>query len=429
MVEETLGQQKLPEDFTAEVIRVALDRGRQLLEKKRWIEAKAEFRKITATIADHVEAQRGLALALDGQVGAMLREGAEPMDEKLIQEALAALEEAYRLGARDWEAVWSLAEIYFLTHRYGDEARVLEEFAGAAGKAEEKFKALRYAAWNYKRIGDDQRGYELIRRALEVEGIELRERLSIYFAGAIPLYQRLGKGEEWLAETRALYEQLEAPLNETDYMYCRDRMMVLERLERWGEAVETGRHYLSRLEGESVDDPPRRRWWVSDTLGLLIRAQRQMGKNATAAEDLQTARDNLHWYGIEWQGALAASDDAAYRETDRTYRRFFTNAQINLACLCSDAGLYGEAVDFLAQGLVMREKGTVYMHLATTHMRAGNPDGALKTLRLLRSSATQGVRRYLFTGDAQKWFEGSEAFATVREDRAFKELVAGGAAQ
>ena len=38
-----------------------------------------------------MEAQRGLAFALDGQVNAMLDEGAEPLDERRVQEALVTL--------------------------------------------------------------------------------------------------------------------------------------------------------------------------------------------------------------------------------------------------------------------------------------------------------------------------------------------------
>ena len=128
MVEEILGGRKLPEGFTDEVIRTALERGRELLKEQRWTEAKAQFRKVTSTVRENPDAQRGLALALEGEVHAMMRGQVEDIDNKLLQEALAAHEEAFRLGARDEETAWNLAGLYSRLNRRGDRGRVLRVF-------------------------------------------------------------------------------------------------------------------------------------------------------------------------------------------------------------------------------------------------------------------------------------------------------------
>ena len=424
MVEETLGQQKLPENFTDEVIAAALERGRQLLEERRWPEAKAEFRKITATMDDHLEAQRGLALALDGEVNAMLEDADLPNDEKLVQEAIVALEEAYRLGARDGETVWSLAEFYWNQYRHGDRADLLESYAAETDDVGQGFRALVRAALSARKVPDMERAFSLHRRALALDGVPLKDRLTAYFATPLAIYRETGNGDTWLAETEALYAQLGLPLTIVHYMYFRDRMSILMRMERYEEALQTGRLCLDLLEREEVDDPPQRRWWRSDTLGEFIQIYDLMDDAEGLTRTLEEARENLRSFESEWKAAIEGEIDAQrHEELDREYRRFVAHAVHNLGAACSRTGCFDEAIVLFERSMEFREVGPAYMFLAAAHMKNGDPAGALAAMRRMRQSASPKVQRWLFVGEAERWFRGDETFAPVHEDGEFAELV------
>ena len=425
MVEETLGKQKLPKNFTEEVLTAALQRGRQLLEEQRWPEAKAEFRKVVSAIPDHLDAQRGLALALDGETRAMLKGEGQPLDKKLLQEARSAHEEAYRLGARDQETVWNLAEVYQSLDQDADRGQFLETYAAAAtDDPAERFRAFFQACMSH-RGGDNDRAFALHRKALAVEGVPLKEKLIAYIGAPARLYCFVGKADLWLAETEALYPQLGLPLKDNHYRYFRDRITTLGWLKRYQEVVQTGRHYLELLEKEAVSEPVQYRWWISDTWAFLI----SMGFYPLHDEEgmraaLQAAKDNLRAYEIEWQSALAHETDTQRREElDNEYRHFYEYAISNLGVECREAGLFDEAILFMEGGLKLREGGGDYLHLAIAYMQKGDPSGALEVLRRMYQSSAPRVRRDIFLRVAKGTFYNNPAFASVQGDAAFLELI------
>jgi len=425
MVEETLGKQKLPENFTAEVIETALQRGRQLLEEENWIEARMEFRKITATVDDHLEAHRGLALALDGELNDMLEDADRPKDEKLLQEAVVAHEEAYRLGAREEETILTLASFYWDLNRHEDRARLLESHAEETDDPSQSFRAFVKASWSARKAGDDQRAFDLHRRAVTIDGIPPKERFDAYSALPILIYCETGNADTWLAETEALYPQFGSPLSGTHYMYFRDRMSILRRLERYDEALQVGRHYLELLDSEGTDDPIQRRWWKSDTLGALLNIQAITGEEEGVRTTLEVALDNIQAYQSEWDAAVAGEADTKKREElDAAYRRFAGHAVHNLGAVCGRAGLFDDAISLLERVLKIREIGPGFMFLASAHMKKGDREGALNVLRRMKQSTSPAVQKWIFLGGVGRWFSEDEAFAPVRDDANFVELIA-----
>lgn len=425
MVEETLGQQKLPENFTAEVIEVALQRGRQLLEEKNWTEARMEFRKITASVDDHLEAHRGLALALDGEVNDMLEDTDRPKDEKLLHEAVVAHEEAYRLGAREEETVMTLASFYWDLNRHEDRARLLESHAEETDDPGRSFRAFVKAAWSARKAGDDERALALHRRAVAIEGIPPQERFDGYSALPIAIYCETGNADTWLAETEILYPQFGSPLSGTHYMYFRDRMSILRHLERYDEALQTGQHYLDLLDSEGTDGPVQRRWWKSDTLGGCLRIQTITGDEEGLKATLEAAVDNIQAYQSEWDSAVAdEADDQRREELDAAYRRFVGYAVHNMGAACGRVGYFDEAITLLERVLKIRATGPGFMFLATAHMNKGEREGALAVLRRMAESPSSSVQKWIFLGEASRWFRKNEAFAPVRDDEDFVELIA-----
>ncbi|MBI2501756.1 MAG: sigma-70 family RNA polymerase sigma factor [Candidatus Latescibacteria bacterium] len=424
MVEETLGKQKLPKNFTEEVITAALQRGRQLLEAQRWPEAKAEFRKVVSAVPDHLDAQRGLALALNGETREMMKGDQKPLDKKLLLEGLSAHEEAYRLGARDQETVWNLAELYSDLDRDAERARFLETYAAETDDPEQKFRALRQVCISY-RGGDNDRAFAFHRKALAVEGIPPKERLIAYFGPPARLYCFVGQADLWLTEAEALYPHLGMPLTDTHYTYYRDQITTLGWLGKHREVVQAGRRYLELLEKEAVTEPIQCRWWISDTWALLIsRGFGPLHDEEGMRAALQIAQDNLRAYDAEWQSAVARETDTQRRrELDSEYRRFFEYAISNLGVECREAGLFEEAILLMERGLKFREGGYEYLHLAIAHMQKGDHVGALEVLRRMYQSAAPRVKREIFLRVAKGTFYNNPAFASVQEDAAFLELI------
>ena len=418
MVEEVLGGGKLPDGFTDEVIRTALERGRALLEEQRWTEAKAQFRKVTSTVRENPDAQRGLARALEGEVHAMMAGQVEDIDNKLLQEALAAHEEAFRLGARDEETAWNLAGLYSRLNRRGDRGRVLRVFGESADDAGKAFRALEQASWSYRGI-DDQLAFDLHRKALAIDGMEQQNRLRTYFAARLVIYFNVGKGDLWLSETEALAQELGLPLSIDHYMYCRDRMSLLGRTGEHRKAIETGQVFLRRLESEAVEDPLQRRWWSAHILAYSIKNHHEAGDEAAVQAAVRAARENLVEYEKEWR---EAPDDAAEAE----YRKFYGFANNNLAGPLRQIGLFDEAIEFTEKALTAGDSGNNYMALACGYMGKNDIAGALEAIRRMhRSPKPDAMKRWIYFGGAKRWFDAA-VFDPVRDDPEFVALVQDG---
>jgi len=424
MVEETLGNRKLSEDFSEEVIQSALKRGQQLLEERRWVDAKVEFRKITATIGQHLDAQRGLAFALDGEVDTMLESNGEAIDEKLMQEGLAAHEEAFRLGARDEETVWNLAQFYDLLKRPADRGRILEAYAEQSTDSEKAFRAFEKACWSFRNI-DDTKAFELHRKAIELTGISPEEQLTSYFAAPVGIYFRVDRGDLWLAETAELYSQLGAPVRHMHYMYFRDRISLLTKVKDLQGAIRAGREFLELVETTEVDDPTQCRWWISDIWGKLIEIYKQIEDDRGMLAALRDARENLRAYEAEWESAVSQESDEKQREAlEQEYRRFNSYAFGNFGASCRKAGLLDDAIECTQRAIQIKEHGNLYLGLAGIYLKKGDRPKALEVLKSLHSSSAHA--QWIFFGGARRWFYSDEAFESVQDDPEFVELIKDG---
>lgn len=422
MVEETLGKQKLPEGFTEEVIKNALQRGRQLLQEQRWTEAKTEFRKVTGTIGEHLDAQRGLALALEGEVDVMMSGRVEDIDEKLLQEALAAHQEAFRLGAQDEETAWNLAGLYDILNRLGDRAEVLRVFGESTDDPEKAWRALEQASWGYRHI-DNQLAFDLHRKALALEGIAAQERLRSYCGARVTIYLALERGDQWLGEVETLLAEVGLPITEAHRLCYRDQMSLLRRMGREQEAIATGQAFLRLAEPEAVDDPIQRRWWISEVWERLIRLYHAT-ENEKAVEDaLIAARDNLLVYEEEWHAAVAAVSDAQKaEELEIDYRKFNSYANGNLAHQLRLVGRYDESIEWTERALRFREHGSGYMGLAWSHLGKNDRDAALAAVKRMHRTSSESLKKWVHFGGAKRWFE-NEVFDSVRRDPEFLELL------
>lgn len=345
LVEQTFREQKLPDDFTDQVISAALTQGRQLLEQRRWPEAKAEFRRIVFVAAQHREARRGMAQALAGEIKEML-DAEQPYDEKVVQEAFAALEEGFRLGARDQESVWGLVRLYQSTSRYEDLVRLMEIYMVETEDSEQAIQAFACASYNTFAFFDDfKRIFELHRRFLATEHLELRHRLGSYCRPVLWAYLEMGQAEVWLAETEVLIHKLGSSLTRSHCTYYCGKIDLLNRTGKYRAALQTGRHFLDLLEKEEVEDPIERRRWRIDIGGSMLQSCQGMGNEDDLRELVEVGWGILREYEAEWKTALDAEAEESRREkVDHQYRRYVGGAFHIFGYYCKQAGLIKEAI-------------------------------------------------------------------------------------
>ena len=100
MVENTIENQPLAEDFTEQVVTEAIKRGEKYLADGHWKSAREQFQRAADVQADYAPAYRGLGMVARELIEEQLSLPDGTVDVTLIEEACTELARAYRLGAR-----------------------------------------------------------------------------------------------------------------------------------------------------------------------------------------------------------------------------------------------------------------------------------------------------------------------------------------
>lgn len=423
LVEKTFREQKLPDDFADQVVSAALMRGRQLLEQRRWSEAKTEFRRVAEIAAQHREARRGMAQALAGEVQEMF--GAERVyDEKVVQEAFVALEEAYRLGARDQDTVWGLASLYQSLSQYEELVQFLEIYLLETGDPEQALKAFRQATYNAAVVLKDyERIFALHRRFVALERVSQAARLESYCLPVTTAYFEVGQAALWLTEAEALVLLLGLPLSRTHCMHYCDTIDLLNRMGEHETALQVGMQFLDRLENEDVEEPIQRRWWMIDIWGPMLQSYRGLHDEDGLTRAREAGEDILHAYDAEWQAALESTGQGPVREElNQYYQRHVGGGFHDFGYYCRQAGLIEEATEYFERAIEIEATALRYLFLAGLKMQQGDRMGSIEALKHLNAQ----WRSCILTGYARRYFYSNEGFDTVRQDPEFLALVGGG---
>ena len=112
MVENTIENQPLAEDFTRQVVAEAIKRGEKYLADGHWKRAREQFQRAADVQADYAPAYRGLGMVAREMIEEQLSLPHGMVDITLIEGACTELARAYRLGARDADTVKALAHLY-----------------------------------------------------------------------------------------------------------------------------------------------------------------------------------------------------------------------------------------------------------------------------------------------------------------------------
>ena len=354
MVRETLGDHQLPPDFTEQVIQEILDRGEQRLKDRAWTSAQQAFRKVTEALPEHVGANRGLALALEGELKGRIRQGSMS-DEGLVQETFEALERACDLGATDEILVRRLASLLSSFGRNREGGQFLERVAASREDWREQIRFLGSAIAVYYhshyRNGEDNKAacVRCHRRMRELVPADLEPRLKMHVwtpSGMALAYPHEGLADEVLSEMDALESAIGDAGGIWEYFQMAlIRSNTFRELKQHDRMAAAARTFVDWVAALPEDDPRLHRPSLSlreggaergkigpsarfhtwgFMLGTLAQAEYRASRDVTGIfEELDRVleRNEAYVRDVQEEEADASSDDGETKELARRYAR------------------------------------------------------------------------------------------------------------
>ena len=251
MVENTIENQPLAEDFTEQVVTEAIKRGDRYLADGNWKNAREQFQRAADVQADYAPAYRGLGMIAGGMIEEQLSLPHGMVDITLIEEACTELARAYRLGARDPDTVRTLAQLYHQFQRCEEYVDLLWNFAMTTDDFNAGFDAgcRSIAEMQEPCVADHksrERGFRFAERAVNAHEtllkrfggqITLTDQLESYFH-VFDAYRKVKRAADWLEQTEHLVEQIGDELTLMHRaLYTRERGKTLRE---WGCLSRSG---------------------------------------------------------------------------------------------------------------------------------------------------------------------------------------------
>ena len=476
MVENTIENQPLAENFTEQVITAAIKRGERYLADGNWKSAREQFQRAADVQADYAPAYRGLGMIAREMIEEQLSLPHGTVDITLIEEACTELARAYRLGARDPDTVRALAHLYHQFQRCEEYVDLLWDFAMTTDDFNAGFDAgcRSIAEMQEPCIADHKRAvnaHETLLKRFE-DQVPLADQLESYFH-VFDAYRKVGRAADWLEQTEHLVEQIGDELTLMHRaLYTRERGKTLRE---WGclrEAAATFEAFIDWLQNTETVDPGKQALLIGAQGDYLHLAPTyyQLGEHQKVKALLAEAEANLEAYLVEWDTVMASLPDessdisecserheATRERLERIYRRagdyptggsvadirywlnrkYFIAIHIATTCLalgCAEVGEGEAAIRLLnraAQHWAQRQnyigekvrvwssEGKIMAWLAAITLKFRNDrEASLEYLRRAHQDRRRAAR-----GSIKRFFEEDEAFESVRHDPEFLAVV------
>ena len=454
MVENTVQSQSLAENFTDRVIAEVMAYGEQYLANRSWEDAREQFKRATDIQQDYAPAYRGIGMAVKGMIDNQLNFPQGSVDRQLLEEAYTELERAYRLGARDSEMVWTLANLYHRFQRCEEYVELLWDFAHTTSDIKAAFEAGYKCLFEMQQscVADFQRAVNSHQILLQrfSDHVSSADRLDSYLH-VRKAYFEIGRAEEWLVQTEHLAEHMgDKMIMAQCFFYMRDRGTMFENLNRYQEAARTYEMFIDWIRGSNELHPHKQRFIIEIQGEYLLPMYNELCEHEKIKAVLVDAEATLQRYHVERDTLLASITedsevtrqrlDAMYGRVE-TYpqgdsvavirnwveKKYFTGilyATHNLAAGCARID-EGEAAIRLFQRVAEYEQqhkgrvgGIVYTWLASLVLKFREDRHA--SLEYLKQASED--RRWVASGWIKRTFE-QEIFVSVRNDPAFLAVV------
>ncbi len=466
MVENTIENQPLAEDFTEQVVTEAIKRGERYLTDGHWKSAREQFQRAADVQADYAPAYRGLGMVARGLVEEQLSLPDGMVNITLVEEACTELARAYRLGARDADTVRALAHLYHQFQRCEEYVDLFWNFAMTTDDCSAGFDAgcRSIAEMQEPCVADHKRAVDAHETLLKrFDGqITLTDQLESYFH-IFDGYREVGRAADWLEQTERLVEQIGDEITLMHRaLYTRERGKMLRELGRYREAVYTFEAFIDWLQNTETVDPEKQALLIGaqgDYLHLAP-AYYQLGEHQKVRALLVEAEANLESYFVERDTVLAGITDESEttrKQLERIYRnagdyptggsvaairswlnrKYFVAIHIATTCLalgCAEVGDGEAAIRLLHRAAQHWEQRRNYIEEEVRVWSSGGRIMALLAAMTLkfrndRKASLEYLkrahedRRRTARGSIKRFFETDDAFESVRHDPEFLAVV------
>ncbi len=466
MVENTIENQPLAQDFTEQVVTEAIKRGEMYLADGHWKRAREQFQRAADIQADYAPAYRGLGMVAREMIEEQLSLPYGMVDIALIEEACTELARAYRLGARDADTAKALAHLYHQFQRCEEYVDLLWNFAMTTDDFDAGFDAgcRSVAEMQEPCVADHKRAVNAHKTLLKRfdDQATLTDQLDSYFH-VFDAYRKVGRAADWLEQTERLVEQIgdEVTLMHRAF-YTRERGKTLREWGRHREAAQTFEGFIDWLKTTETVDPEKQALLIGAQGDYLHLAPTyyQLGEHQKVKALLAEAEANLENYLVERDTVLANITDeseATRERLERIYRKaggyptggsvaairrwldrkYFIAIHIATTCLalgCAEVGEGEAAIRLLnraAQHWEQRQDhvekkvrvwssgGRIMAWLAAMMLKfRNNREASLEYLKRAHED-----RRRAASGSIKRFFENEDAFESVRHDPEFLAVV------
>ncbi len=418
MVENTLENQPLAEDFTEQVVTEAVKWGERYLADGNWKSAREQFQRAADVQADYAPAYRGLGMVARELIEEQLSLPDGMVDSTLIEEACTELACAYRLGARDAGTVRALAHLYHQFQRCEEYVDLLWNFAMTTDDFDAGFDAgcRSIAEMQEPCVADHKRAVHAHGTLLKrFDGqITLTDQLESYFH-VFDAYRKVGRAVDWLEQTEHLVEQIGDELTLMHRaLYMRERGKTLRELGRYREAVHTFEAFINWLQNTETVDPEKQALLIGAQGDYLHLAPTyyQLGEHQKTKALLAAAEANLENYLIERDTVLASITDETSDTSECSERHETTRKRLEQ--IYRNAGGYptGGSVADIRRWL--SRKYFIAIHIATTCLALGCAEvgEGEAAIRLLKRAAQHWEQRHDYIKEEVRvWSSGGRIMA------------------
>ncbi len=418
MVENTIENQPLAEDFTEQVVTAAIKQGERYLADGHWKSAREQFQRAADAQAGYAPAYRGLGMVAREMIEEQLSLPDGTVDMTLIEEACTELGRAYRLGARDPDTVRALAHLYHQFQRCEEYVDLLWNFAMTTDDFDAGFDAgcRSIAEMQEPCVADHKRAVDAHKMLLKrFEGqITLTDQLESYFH-IFDAYRKVGRAADWLEQTEHLVEQIGDDITLMHRaFYTRERGKTLREWGRYREAAQTYEAFIDWLQNSETMDPEKRALLIGAQGDYLHLAPTyyQLGEHQKVKALLAEAEANLESYFVEWDTVMASIPDESSDISECSERHEATRKRLDR--------IYRNAGDYPTGGSVadirswLNRKYFVAIHIATTCLALGCAEvgEGEAAIRLLNRAAQHWEQRRNYIGEKVKvWSSGGRIMA------------------
>ena len=466
MVENTIENQPLAQDFTEQVVAEAIKRGEMYLADGHWKRAREQFQRAADVQEDYAPAYRGLGMVAQEMIEEQLSLPHGMVDIALIEEACTELARAYRLGVRDADTVKALAHLYHQFQRCEEYVDLLWDFAMTTDDFDAGFDAgcRSVAEMQEPCVADHKRAvnaHETLLKRFD-DQTTLTDQLDSYFH-VFDVYRKVGRAADWLEQTERLVEQIGDEITLMHHaFYTRERGKTLREWGRHREAAQTFEGFIDWLKNTEIVDPEKQALLIGAQGDYLHLAPTyyQLGEHQKVKALLAEAEANLENYLVERDTVLANITDeseATRERLERIYRKaggyptggsvadirrwldrkYFIAIHIATTCLalgCAEVGEGEAAIRLLnraAQHWEQRQDhvekkvrvwssgGRIMAWLAAMMLKfRNNREASLEYLKRAHED-----RRRAASGSIKRFFENEDAFESVRRDPEFLAVV------